>query len=131
MPLVSTAPENQFLRDLRADIAALPQGVVEIAAALVAVQFALPQTLVDWLIAEMGLRANLNSVSPVALACMKIGGVANFIHQGTIPIDLESEYALLSALCKEAHLNAAAKFLDRLVQRLAEFAPPSHVMPAR
>ena len=124
MPVVSTAPEREFLRGVRIDIQTLPQGAVEIAASLVAVQFALPLPLVDWLIAEMGLRANLSRISPVALASMKIGGVANFIHQGANPIDSLAEYTLLRALGKEAHLRAAIEFLDRLAQRLTNLEQP-------
>ena len=52
MPVVSFAPSQDFLNEVRTDIAALPQGAVEIAAALVSMQFALPVALVDWLIAE-------------------------------------------------------------------------------
>jgi hypothetical protein len=122
MPVVSFAPSQDFLNEVRTDIAALPQGAVEIAAALVSMQFALPVALVDWLIAEMGQHADLTSVSPVALASMKISGVANYIHKGMDTGDIAPEYALLCALEKEQHLAVAIEFLARLVQGLASLA---------
>lgn len=115
------AAGHHFLTLVRAEIAALPLPAVEITAALVAVQIALPKALGDWILAELGLRANLHSVSPAAIAAMHIGGVSNFMHTGVHLPDNTSEFALLRALSKEEHLETAAEFLEKLANLMTEF----------
>lgn len=114
------AAGQHFLTLVRAEITALPLPAVEIAAALVAVQVALPKAFGDWILAELGLRANLQSVSPAAIAAMHIGGVSNFMHTGVHLPDNTSEFALLRALSKEAHLETAIEFLAKLANLMTE-----------
>ena len=69
-----------FLDVLTQDIARLSPQAVELVAALVTVQHALPESLVHWLLASLAARADLRYISPAAEAAMQIGMASNFLQ---------------------------------------------------
>lgn len=112
---------HHFLRVLLNDIAYLPAPTAELAAALVSVQHAVPIALVEWLLCELGKKADLDCISPAAQAAMQIGLVSNFVHLGCQFQAAEREYALIRALEKERNFHEAVAFLRLLSERLEKF----------
>jgi hypothetical protein len=110
-----------FLDVLTQDIARLSPQAVELVAALVTVQHALPESLVHWLLASLAARADLRYISPAAEAAMQIGMASNFFHLDPNLLNKDSEYALLCALQKEHYLDEAVRFLRMLAMRLSTF----------
>lgn len=106
---------------LTQDIARLSPQAVELVAALVTVQHALPENLIQWLLASLAARADLRHISPAAEAAMQIGLASNFVHLDPNLPKRESEYTLLCALQKERFLDEAVCFLRLLAQRLSTF----------
>jgi hypothetical protein len=106
---------------LTQDIARLSPQAVELVAALVSVQHALPASLVHWLLASLAGRADLRHISPAAEAAIQIGLASHFFHLDPNLLNKESEYTLLCALQKERFLDEAVCFLRLLAQRLSTF----------
>jgi hypothetical protein len=109
---------HAFLRSMQTHIALLSKPSVEMAAALVAVQYGLPQVLSNWMLAELSQRADLSHVSPLASATMKIGLRSSMMHIGVELEDSTADFALIHVLGRDAALEEARQFLALLVQNL-------------
>jgi len=115
------AESEHFLRVVVEDISNLSISTVEMVAALISVQHALPSYLVDWLLSELGKRADLGHISPAAHAAMQIGLASNFMHLGIKLQTAEREYVLLRLLQKEHNLDHAVSFLRLLSKRMEKY----------
>lgn len=111
-------PGKAFLHNLQTNISKLSNPAVEMVAALVAVQYGLPQALSNWMLAELGQRADLSQVSPLASATMKIGIRSTMLHTGVPLDDSGADFALIHALGRDTALEEARLFLAQLVQSL-------------
>lgn len=113
-----------FLCTLVGDIAGLKAPTVELVAALVSVQHTLPKSFVDWLLCELGKRADLEHITPAAHAAMQIGLASHFLHLGCELHVAEREYTLLRLLELEDNFSEAVSFLRQLSGKLEQFLVP-------
>ncbi len=111
---------NKLLRELREDISALPPAAVELTAAMVVVQSAIPKNLTDWIYQELGQRADLSVVSPSAEAMMRITATFLYKTQDFHESEIDSGVALLRALELEDQVTLAAEFLATVAKRLED-----------
>ena len=111
---------NRLLADLRDDIAALPSRSLDLVAALMAVQKAIPKPLSDWIYAELGKRTDLTVISPAAETLMRISATAFAQPDSANGPEIDAGVALLRALELEGDVSSAAAFLSTVAQRLQD-----------
>ena len=131
---------NRLLRHVADDIGALPVSALQLVVALIALQNNMPKSLRDFLMAQIGTRADLRELSPAAEAVMRLHAMGPYRDLECVQSELVAQQALLTALALDDKLFMAVAFMDRLADRLQawidatrsadEDAEPSHCQPS-
>ena len=100
------------------DVVALPLSAVQLVGALVAMQENLPSWLSNFVMAQLGARADLTKVSPAAEAVMRLRAFAAYSDMEFAQLEIQTQQALLKAIALDDKVFVASAFMVRLADRL-------------
>lgn len=109
---------QKLMLEIKSEIAALPQPVVSIVAALVTANDIFPKTIHNWLLGQIGMRVDLNAVSPVAETVIRLSEFTRFKEYAFGASEIHAQTAIIKALGQEENLLSASIFVVSIIERL-------------
>jgi hypothetical protein len=122
---MTDAQLRQLFDHISDDVVALPRAAVQLVGALVAMQEDLPPWLNQFVMAQLGARADMRAVSPAAEAVMRLSAFAAYSEMEFARIEIQTQHALLKAIALDDKVFVAATFMARLADRLQAALVPA------